>query len=135
LNTLVNLRKNSALLLFAASQILFVVVNLSFWLTGTEFIITSIGILPGIWAVIEWGVAVRRSRHGGPAGILFASAALSYFAGVGTYQVLGFLDIETKYPSFADLCFLALPMLLVGGCFGYARRGNAMGTGRCRPRT
>jgi signal transduction histidine kinase/CheY-like chemotaxis protein len=129
LNALLNLRRNSGLLLFVAAQILFFGANISVWLTGPTVVVSSIGIVPGVWAVAEWIAAVRRSGRGGPAGPLFAASAISYFLGVSAYEVLDLLDIETKYPSFADLCFLLLPMFLVGGLFWLRPPGQRHGYG------
>ncbi|MGE3333011.1 MAG: response regulator [Rhodospirillaceae bacterium] len=112
-----------------AAAVPYVLTNVSQSMRGASVVVTSVGILPGLWSVAEWVVTRQRSLHARPASTLFLAAAVCYLLGVGSYAVLGFAGVVTKYPSPADLFFLLVPIFLVVGLFWIRPQGDRAGYG------
>lgn len=125
-NTVRMKRVERGLLMFIAVHLPFLGSHLSRLLWDDNIVLTSVGVLPGLWCVFEWARACRQKVQPRLAAI-FLAAAVCYLCGVSSYAILEIAAIPAKYPSVADLFFLLVPVFLVSGLFWIRPQGRRPG--------
>jgi len=120
---------NQGLVLLLVAVVPYLLTNVMQSMRGLAIVVTSVGILPGVWGAAEWVLTRQRSPHTRPASTLFLAAAVCYLFGVGNYAVLEVARVSTKYPSAADVFFLLVPVFLVAGLFWIRPHGARAGYG------